>query len=195
MSETRGDRPRLTKAQLRARLSAGILPAVAEAARHQPRTLSLLTALTYDLEPSIAERAIEALGEVAALVAAEHPERVRVHLRRLFWLLNDESGGIGWRAPEAIGAILRACPRQFPEFEPLLLAVLDMEPEDAVRFRAGALRAIGRLAAVIADRPDALPAVRACLDDPDPSIRQLAVWCAGQIELHVGHPSSENAPH
>lgn len=73
--------------------------AVLELASRQRRTLSFLTALTYDRQALVAWRAIEALGLVAAQMAEEDPEYVRVHLRRMLWLLSDESGGVGWRAP------------------------------------------------------------------------------------------------
>ncbi len=76
----------------------------------QRRVLSYLTALTYDPDPTVAQQAVLALDMAAGAVSDIAPEFVRGHLRRLFWLLNDESGGIGWRAAEAIGEILRARP-------------------------------------------------------------------------------------
>jgi hypothetical protein len=60
--------------------------------------------------------------------------------------LTDESGGIGWRAPECIGEILYHNPNQFAAFIPLLHSLLDLEPEDAPRFRLSVQRAIARLA-------------------------------------------------
>ncbi len=104
-------------------------------ATHNKRILSYLTALTYDPQALIAWRAVSALGLAAGVIADRDPEYVRVHLRRLMWLLSDESGGIGWKAPEAMGEMIRSRPHLFNEFIPILIAVLDMEPEDVPSFR------------------------------------------------------------
>ena len=69
--------------------------AIAGLAGRKRRVLSFLTALTYDHDPLISWRAVEAMGLAAGRISDEDPEYVRVHLRRLMWLLNDESGGIG----------------------------------------------------------------------------------------------------
>jgi hypothetical protein len=156
-------------------------PIVASAGRNR-RVLSYLTALTYDLQPLISWRAVEAMGLAAGHISDEDPEFVRAHLRRLMWLLSDESGSIGWHAPEMIGEILRSRPTRFAEFIPILISILDMEEEDVVRFRAGALWAIGRIAQVT---PEAVqPAtgrVLPLLEDQDPQIRGLAAWCLGHL--------------
>ena len=87
-----------------------------------------------------------ASGLAVRIIARRDPEYIRNYLLRLFWLINNESGGIGWRAPELIGEILYHCP-QFSQFFPMLISLLDLE-EDAPRFRVGTLWAIGRVAQV-----------------------------------------------
>lgn len=170
------------KALLRAHLDAYELTAIAGLAIQHRRVLSYLVALTYDPDSTIAWRAVEAFGIASAQIADRNPEFVRGHLRRLLWLLSDESGGIGWRAPELIGEVLRQRPQRFTEFMPLLIALLDMEAEDVARFRAGTLWAIGRVAEVApAPMQAAAPWVAPCLDDPDPQVRSLAAWCLGQL--------------
>lgn len=47
-------------------------------------------------------RAISAFGEVLGRMASENIESARIVMRRFLWSLNDESGGIGWGAPEAM---------------------------------------------------------------------------------------------
>lgn len=176
---------------IRGWLVGGDYDQVRQAASQQKRLLSLLTALTYDPDLLIAWRAVQAAGIAARCIAQDAPEYVRVHLRRLFWLLNDESGGIGWRAPEIMGEILHCCPGQFPEFIPLLISILDMEPEDAPPFRPGALWGIGRAAQADpqAMRP-ALPLALACLDDPLPQVRGMALWCLQQLGYQGDIPDS-----
>jgi hypothetical protein len=130
----------------------------------------------------LAWRAVQAFGVAAQRIAQTDPEYVRGHLRRQFWLLSDESGGIGWRAPELIGETLACCPGFFEEFVSPLIYVLDLEAEDAPRFRAGTLWAIGRIAP---GRPGvarlALPLVLPCLEAADPQARGMALWCLGQL--------------
>jgi hypothetical protein len=156
--------------------------AILELAGRKRRVLSFLTALTYDPDPLISWRAVEAMGLAAGRVSDDDPEYVRGHLRRLMWLLNDESGGIGWRAPEMMGEIIRSRPERFAEFVPIIISILDMEEEDAIRFRAGALWAIGRLAQVMPEAVQAaIPRIIPCLADLNPQTRGMAVWCLGQL--------------
>lgn len=168
---------------LRGFLEQGDLAAIVRSARGSRRVLSHLTALTYDPDPAIADRAVTAMGLVAAELADADPEFVRGHLRRLFWLLNDESGGIGWRAAEAIGEIIRARPTQFAEFIPNLIWLLDMEPEDAGRFQPGILRGIMRVAEVteLAGRGDLHDLLEKLRGSENPEVRELAERCRQQI--------------
>lgn len=50
--------------------------------------------------------AVAAMGPVVARLADREMEAARVVMRRFMWSLNDESGGIGWGAPEAMAEIL-----------------------------------------------------------------------------------------
>lgn len=155
---------------------------IVELAAHNKRLLSLLTAQSYQPDRLLSWRAVQAFGLASQRIATYDAEYVRNHLRRQFWLLSDESGGIGWRAPELIGETLRGCPGRFEEFVSPLIYLLDMEAEDASRFRPGALWAIGRIApgrpGVI---PLALPLVLPCLSDADPQARGMALWCVQQL--------------
>lgn len=154
-----------------------------EVAARRKRLLSQLTALSYDLDPVVSQRAIWAFGLAAHLIAETDPEYVRNHFRRLIWLLSDESGGIGWRAPELLGEALYYCHTCFPEYLPILVSLLDLEPEDAPRFRPGVIWAIGRVAQVA---PQAMkPAakfIQVFLEYPDPQVAALAHWCLEQFE-------------
>lgn len=144
--------------------------------------LSQLTALSYDLDENVRSQAIRVTGLAARIIAERDPEYVRNYLLRLFWLVNDESGGICWQAPELIGEILHHCP-QFNQFLPLLISLLDLEKEDAPRFRPGTLWAIGRVAQ--AARQAMLPALERVqafsYHDEDPATKEMAVWCKKQL--------------
>ena len=68
---------------------------------------------------------------------------LRETCRKLIWSLSDESGSIGWSAPEILGEIVSADPKRFKDFIPLIASVYDIE-EDV--FRAGVLYALCRIA-------------------------------------------------
>jgi len=143
--------------------------------------LSQLTALTYDKDPTISDRAIEAAGLAAQIIAERDPEYIRNYILRLFWLVNDESGGICWRAPELIGEILYHCP-QFSQFFPMLISLLELEEEDAPRFRVGTLWAIGRVAQVKRDAMlPALLTIEAFASKNEPDTEEIAHWCIKQL--------------
>ena len=157
---------------------------ILEIAEKKKGILSQLTALTYNEDATISDRAIEATGFAARIITNRDPEYVRNYLLRLFWLLNDESGGVGWHAPELIGEILYQCP-QFSQFFPMLVSLLDLEAEDAPRFCAGTLWAIGRVAQVERESMlPALPCVQALiLSDKlaDEGVKEKAIWCMEQL--------------
>lgn len=170
------------KKQLRELLDTTRIDEIIDLAGRQRRVLGTLLSLTFDAEPLIAWRAVEAMGAAAARIADDDPEYVREHLRRLRWLISDESGGICWHAPEAMAEIVRRRPAMFPDHISIVVYLLRvMEEEDLVRFRAGILWAIGRLGDLAASEIDAvLPSIAACLDDSDPQVRGMAVWCLAQ---------------
>jgi len=147
------------------------------------RLLGSLVSQTYDPEPLICWRAIEAMGLAARRIAEDDPDFVREHLRRLYWLLSEESGGICWRAPEAMAEIVRHRPRLFAEYIPIVVfLILNLAEEDLDHFRTGILWAIGRLGALAGDHiPAVLPAITSVLNDSDPQVRGMAVWCLGQV--------------
>ncbi|MFL7870877.1 MAG: DVU0298 family protein [Anaerolineales bacterium] len=178
------DNPSTNLSTLRKWLSKSNYAPILEAAKNRKGILSQLTALSYDEDAEISEHAIEATGLAARIIAKRDPEYVRNYLLRLFWLINDESGGIGWRAPELIGEILYHCP-QFSQFFPMVISLLDMEKEDAPRFQAGTLWAIGRIAQATKNAMlPALPQVRALISEDKPigeDVKAKALWCIQQL--------------
>ncbi len=170
------------KARLRAWLQDWNPASIQNQAVRDKRSLSYLLALSYDQDALIAWRAVEAYGLAASKVAAADAEFVRNQLRRLHWLLSDESGGVGWRAPELMGEILYRCPEQFGEYIPILVSLIDMEEQDAARFRAGYLWATGRVAAVLSSAlQGSITYILPCLHDNSPQIRGLAAWSIGRV--------------
>ncbi len=172
------------KERLKDLLARRELDEIARMAAAKRRVLGALTSLTFDADPLIAWRAVEATGVAAARVAEDSPESVRNHLRRLHWLLSEESGGICWHSPQSMAEIVRRSPADFSDYAPVVVTLLDtMAEEDLGHFRAAVLWAIGRLATVAADVAESvLPSITASLDDPDPQVRGMAVWCLVQLD-------------
>ncbi len=164
-------------------LQQGRFDQIAELAVRKKRALGTLVSLTFELDPLIAWRAVEAIGVAAARVAEGNPDYVRNLLRRLYWLLSEESGGVCWRAPEAMAEILRRYPGPFDDYIPVVVSlIVEMAEEDLDHFRPGCLWAIGRLGPLAEEwLPPVLPTITAALDHPDPQLRGTAVWCLGQV--------------
>ncbi len=146
--------------------------------------------LAFLHRPEKRERAAWALGEAAAAVAKENMESIRVLVRRLMWSLNEESGNLGWGAPEALGCILAAVPTLAKEYGGLLLSYAhDTGREDNyldyAPLRAGVLRGAARLAEtapdIVAGR---LSGPIACLRDADPQVRGMAVLAVASVLRH-----------
>jgi hypothetical protein len=126
-------------------------------------------------------RAVTAMGVVVAALFERNPESARVVVRRLIWNLNDESGGIGWGSPEAMGEILARSARLASEYACILISYIDPAGnflEHAVLQR-GVLWGIGRLANARPDfTKDAGVFLLPFLASKDPVHRGLAAWAA-----------------
>ncbi len=109
---------------------------------------ALLSLLLYETDELMRWRCIEGLGLLARDLAPRGVEQLRDIIRRLLWTMNDESGNVGWFAPEAIGEILANVPRLAREFARLLPSFLVEEP-----FERGTHWAMVRVAGAIGDSP------------------------------------------
>lgn len=143
-----------------------------------------LISFFYHPTPLIRWRAISVFGVAAAALAEAQPESARVMMRRLMWQLNDESGGIGWGAPEAMGESMARSPRLAAEYHTILVSYVRLDGNflEHPILQRGSLWAVGRLAEV---RPDLVshagPALHPFLRSQDPHHRGLAARAAGLI--------------
>ena len=179
----------------------GSLEQVAELAQRKKRVLGSLVSLTYDPDPLISWRAVETMGLACDRLADTDPGSVRQHLRRLYWLITEESGGICWRAPEAMAEVIHHRPKLLADFLPIVVYLIqEMAEEDLDHFRPGVLWAIGRLGPACGDHiPNIIDAIAGALGDPKPQVRGLAVWClaaVGEVEYVKSRPGllSDDGP-
>lgn len=139
-------------------------------------------------------RAITGMGAVVEKLAERDMESARVIMRRLMWGLNDESGGIGWGAPEAMGEIIASHEGLAKEYASVLISYiredgnfLEYEP-----LQRGAVWGIGRVTQV---RPhlvqDAVPHLLLYLESPDATVRGLAAWAVGLLGAEAARPQLE----
>lgn len=83
-----------------------------------------LLSLLYQREETVFLKAVELCGWLVQRLWEEDREAARNVIRRLFWSLNEESGAIGWGAPEALGAIVSSSESIAREYARLLLSLL-----------------------------------------------------------------------
>lgn len=172
------------KKELKHALLAEDYERVSALALDDKRTFSKLVALAYNKDDLLCWRAIEGMGAAARAVAAENREAVRNVVQRILWSAREESGGMGWSAPELLAEIAIASPRYFPDIPPIIVS-LHSEDEEKV-FLKGVLRAVGRMGeAGITDIPDCDGLVRKSLEHEDPEVRGLAVWAASRVGIEA----------
>ncbi|MGC9196187.1 MAG: DVU0298 family protein [Syntrophobacteraceae bacterium] len=70
-------------------------------------------------------RAVRSVGLTVSAMAKQDLESARDIMRRLMWSLNDESGGIGWGAPEAMGEIMAENGNLAREYHRILVSYID----------------------------------------------------------------------
>ena len=92
------------------------------------QAVSPLFSLFYHGDEKIRWGAVAAMGEVVSGMAKTEMEAARVVMRRMMWNLNDESGGIGWGSPEAMGEVMARSKRICREFA-AICAPISILPE------------------------------------------------------------------
>ncbi len=111
------------------------------------RVVNPLFSYIQSSDERIKTRAVAAMGKVVAALADQEMEAARVVMRRLMWSLNDESGGIGWGAPEAMGEIMAEHEGLAREFHKILISYVDSEGNylEYAPLRQGAVLGLKRL--------------------------------------------------
>ena len=146
------------------------------------------------MEPRVHWTAVRVMGVVTSRLAEESREDARVVLRRMMWNLNDESGGIGWGLPEAMGEILARHAGLAEEFTNILASYSreDGNYLEHIPLQTGLLWGLVRLASV---RPallrDAGPDVIPFMESDVPALRGLAAHLAGLLGLEVARQHLE----
>ena len=142
----------------------------------------------YNSDELIKWRAVTAMGAVVSNLADHDMESARVIMRRLIWNLNDESGGIGWGSPEAMGEIMARHERLAGEYHKILISYImpDGNYIEHEILQRGVLWGVGRLAHA---RPqlveDSVLFLLPYMESEDANLRGLAAWTAGLFDSNT----------
>ena len=163
---------------------------------YPPRqSVNALISFFCDREEIIRWRAIAAMGRVVAMLSEDNMESARVVMRRLMWSLNDESGGIGWGAPEAMGEIMARSRRLADEFSRILRSYIRQDENflEHETLQRGVLWGIGRLAQVYPGHLKQTDShLLPFLDSDDAIHRGYAAWALGNLKSENAAPLIEN---
>jgi hypothetical protein len=155
--------------------------------RQDRRVWKLLQSNLYQTDETLRYRSIEA---IAVLLRNQwelgRQEKVRDYLRRLIWSISDESGGIGWSAPQAIAEIVVAIPQLE---EPFVKIMIDRAFSEPTLIKGG-LWGIGRLGRRAG--PSVIPfqdMILASFAVDEPETLGLAAWAMGEIKYKPALPN------
>lgn len=145
------------------------------------RAFNALLPFFFDRDEITRWRAVCAAGRVVGGLAESDIESARDLIRRLIWNLNDESGGIGWGSPEAMGESLARQPLLATEYASIFVSYL-LEDENRLEhpiLQSGVLWGIGRMAranpGAVRDADRFIPPFFA---SGMPLLRGLGAWAA-----------------
>jgi len=145
--------------------------------------------------------AVSCMGDAVARLAETDLEAARVVMRRFLWSLNDESGGIGWGAPESMAEAMCRHAGLAEEYVHMLISYMREDgPEiwqdgnyiEHPALQRGLLWGVARLSGC---RPGLLLDKGAGNDIPpylraeDAAVRGLAALAAGNLRLAAAEPA------
>jgi hypothetical protein len=145
-----------------------------------------LFSFLYSLDEQVKWRAVSAMGAVVSRLAESEMEPARIIMRRFMWNLNDESGGIGWGSPEAIGEIMALNPKLADEYARILVSYIKPDGNflEHAGLQRGVIWGVGRLAharpQLVADSASFLsPYIKTA----DSVLRGYALWAASALPI------------
>jgi hypothetical protein len=144
--------------------------------------------------------AVSCMGEAVERLAAVEMEAARIVMRRFLWSLNDESGGIGWGAPESLAEVMFRHAGLAEEYVHMLISYMREDGSEICQdgnyiehplLQRGLLWGMARLSRC---RPDLLHERGAGADIPpylateDSVTRGLAALAAGNLQIMAVEP-------
>jgi len=160
----------------------------------EKQVINPLFSFLYHGDEIVRWHAVSAMGVVTTGLAEKNMESARIIMRRLIWNLNDESGGIGWGSPEAMGDIMARSQPIAREFSKILIsyALPHGNYLEHGLLQRGMLWGIQRLSK--ADpvlTQAAIPFIRPFLTSEDPYHKGLAICFAETMNDTIVIPELE----
>jgi hypothetical protein len=158
------------------------------------RVVNPLFSFFCSTDSTVRWRAVTAMGVVMTTLASADMEAARVVMRRMIWQLNEESGGIGWGIPEAMGETMARHGGLAEEYAQMLVSYIQEDGNflEHVPLQRGVLWGLGRLARA---RPSlvekAIPDIERFLSAEDAQLRGLAAWILGLVGAQAARPRLE----
>ena len=156
-----------------------------------------------DSRPHVRWWAVVCMGMSVARLALGDLEAARVVMRRFLWSLNDESGGIGWGAPEAMAESMCQQEVLAREYVHMLVSYMRQDGEELCQdgnylehplLQRGLLWGIARMSGC---RPDLMIEHRVVAElmpyfgSNDAEVRALTALCAGLLHFTEARPALE----
>ncbi len=128
-------------------------------------------------------RSVSGLGFLVSRLFESQPEESRIIMRRFMWMLNEESGGIGWGVPETMGEIIALNDTLGREYNRIIVSYLDENGNflDHAPLRTGVLWGIERISEI---KPQL---VKTCVDLVEPYLESDIPMDRGLACLICGH--------
>lgn len=155
------------------------------------QVINPLFSFLLSTDETVRWRAVTAMGAVIEHLANTNMESARIIMRRLMWSLNDESGGIGWGAPEVMAEAMARHEGLAHEYSAMIASYCNEEGNflEHEPLQRGLLWGLIRLAGV---RPklveDVIPHLEKYLESGDPVVRGLAGWAVGMLGDKTSRP-------
>lgn len=156
--------------------------------------LSPLFSALYSSHEQVRWNAVCCFGTIVTRLAEENIEDARTIMRRFLWSLNDESGGIGWGAPESMAEIMCHCRQLRLEYLHMLISYMREDGDELFQdgnylelpmLQRGLLWGVGRLCqyhrAEMSEQNIVADLV-AYLSSPDETVLAQAIWCLGLLK-------------
>jgi hypothetical protein len=153
---------------------------------------SLFGALCNPVE-TVRWNSICSFGLVVPSLAEKNIEDARIVMRRFLWSLNDESGGIGWGAPESLAEIMCHCRQLRHEYLHILISYMCRDGEEIFQdgnylelpmLQRGLIWGVGRLSQYHLDemaKQNIVENVVCYLSSPDKNVAGMALWTLGLL--------------
>lgn len=161
-----------------------------------PLINSLFLALC-DPKERIRWGAVTSFGIVISVMALEDIESARIIMRRFLWTLNDESGGIGWGAPESMAESMTKSDTLRHEYVHMLISYMREDGDELFQdgnflelplMQRGVLWGVGTLCMHFPDemaKRGVVEDLRCYLTSDDKEVCKLALWSLSHLGAEV----------